>query len=263
MRPNSQTRQRLIPPDRVRPYAVAMRSGLLSSPAASAALVALGGLGLVVPLVIPAGVMGAGATAADLVGRGVALAAIVLLALRRPGRTEHAPMPAASGKALGREDFKDALRLELARLRRFERPFALVGIHCDGADALRERDGARGAAQLMRRAADTIAGNLRRTDFSAPIDGQSFGVLLPETDASTAGIVVDQLRDRLMQTMREHHWPGSFSIAVCVFTRPVDSIDTALTRAEELMGRVRQRGRNGMLIETDGLRQREEHLEPA
>jgi hypothetical protein len=66
-----------------------------------------------------------------------------------------------------------------------------------------------------------------------------------------------------MQTMREHHWPGSFSIAVSIFTRPVDSLDAALARADELMARVRQRGRNGMLIETDGLRQREEHLEPA
>ncbi len=240
-----------------------MRFPPLSSPAAAAAIVALGGVGLVLPLVIPADAQDAGVAAADLLGRCLALAAIVLLAIRRPSRAAHAPTPVSTGKAPGREDFNDALRLELARLRRFSRPFALVGIHCDGAAALRERDGARGAAQLMRRAAETIAGNLRRTDFSAPVDAQSFGVLLPETDASTAGIVVDQLRDRLLQTMREHHWPGSFSIAVSIFTRPVDSLDIALVRAEELMGRVRQRGRNGMLIETDGLRQREEQLEPA
>jgi GGDEF domain-containing protein len=113
------------------------------------------------------------------------------------------------------------------------------------------------------RAAETIAGNLRRTDFSASIDPETFGVLLPETDASTAGIVVDQLRERLMQTMRERHWPGSFSIGVAVFTRPVDSLDTALARVEELMARVRRRGRNGMLIETDGVRQRDAQLEPA
>jgi diguanylate cyclase (GGDEF)-like protein len=240
-----------------------MRFNLFSTPAGAAALVALGGVGLVLPLVVTADPQGAGFAAVDLVGRCLALAAVVLLALRRPGRSAHPVLPAITGKAPGREDFNDALRLELARLRRFERPFALVGIHCDGADALREREGARGAAQLMRRAADTIASNLRRTDFSAPINAHSFGVLLPETDASTAGIVVDQLRDRLMQTMRDHHWPGSFSIAVSIFTRPVDSLEMAMVRAEELMGRVRQRGRNGMLIETDGLRQREEQLEPA
>jgi diguanylate cyclase (GGDEF)-like protein len=187
----------------------------------------------------------------------------VLLALRRPGRAAHAVTRVASGKALGREDFNDALRLELARLRRFERPFALVGIHCDGVETLRERQGTRGAVALMYRAGETIAGNLRRTDFAAPVDAQTFGVLLPETDASTAGIVADQLRERLIHTMRDNHWPGSFSIAVSIFTRPVDSLDAALARAEELMGRVRQRGRNGMLIETDGLRQREELLETA
>jgi len=240
-----------------------MRHALLSSPAAAAALVALGGAGLVLPLVVPADSQGAGVALADLVGRCLALGAVVLLALRRPGRAAHAVTRVASGKALGREDFNDALRLELARLRRFQRPFALLGIHCDGVETLRERQGTRGAVALMYRAGETIAGNLRRTDFSAPVDAQSFGVLLPETDASTAGIVADQLRERLMHTMRENHWPGSFSIAVSIFTRPVDSLDAALARAEELMGRVRQRGRNGMLIETDGLRQREEQLEPA
>jgi diguanylate cyclase (GGDEF)-like protein len=238
-----------------------MRPGLLSSPAAAATLVALGGVGLALPFAMPAEAQGAGVV--DLVGRCMALAGIVLLALRRPGRAPHPVTAVSSARPLGREDFNDALRLELARLRRFGRPFALVAIHCDGVDALREHQGTRGAAALMYRAGETIAGNLRRTDFSAPVDAQSFGVLLPETDASTAGIVVDQLRDRLMQTMREHHWPGSFSIAVSIFTRPVDSLDAALARADELMARVRQRGRNGMLIETDGLRQREEHLEPA
>lgn len=239
-----------------------MRPALLASPTATAALVALGGVGLVLPLVFPADPQGTSVAAVDLAGRCLALAAVVLLALRRPSRGAHATR-AAKGKVLGREDFNDALRLELARLRRFERPFTLVAIHCDGVETLRERQGTRGAVALMYRAGETIANNLRRTDFSAPVDAQTFGVLLPETDASTAGIVVDQLRDRLMQAMRENHWPGSFSIAVSVFTRPVDSLEVAMTRAEEMMGRVRQRGRNGMLIETDGLRQREEQLEPA
>jgi PleD family two-component response regulator len=63
--------------------------------------------------------------------------------------------------------------------------------------------------------------------------------------------------------MRERQWPGSFSIGVAVFTRPVDSIEAALARGDELMARVRQRGRNGLLIETDGVRQRDAQPEPA
>jgi diguanylate cyclase (GGDEF)-like protein len=243
-------------------YALGMHQGHPCSPAAAAALVALAGMGLVLPLLV-AGLEGPGATAVDLVGRSIALVAVVLLAMRRPGREPHLPIAATGDKAPGRTEFDDALRLELARLQRFARPFALVSIHCEGATTIRERDGSREAADLILRAAETIAGNLRRTDFSASIDPETFGVLLPETDASTAGIVVDQLRERLMQTMRERHWPGSFSIGVAVFTRPVDSLDTALARVEELMARVRRRGRNGMLIETDGVRQRDAQLEPA
>lgn len=224
-------------------------------------LIALGGAGLVVPL-LTGGAEGVG-TVLDLAGRCIAFAALVILATRRPAREPHAPAAAAGDAAPGRAEFNETLRRELARLQRFARPFALVSIHCDGAAALIEQQDARTAAELMRHAADTISGNLRRTDFSAPVDTRSFGVLLPETDASTAGIVVDQLRDRLMQAMRERHWPASFSIGVSVFTHPVESPDAALARSDELMARVRQRGRNGLLIETDGVRQRDPSaLEP-
>lgn len=233
-----------------------MRPALLSSPNAAAALIAIAGAGLVLPLLPGAWQLGTAGTVVDLAGRCVALVALVLLATRRPVREAHAPAP-NGGKPPGRAEFHDALRQELLRLQRFSRPFALVSIHCDGATALRDQAGGRVAAELMRHVAQTISGNLRRTDFSAAVDEQSFGVLLPETDASTAGIVVDQLRDRLRQAMRDRQWPGSFSIGVSVFTRPVDSLEAALARGDELMARVRQRGRNGLLIETDGVRQRE------
>ncbi len=245
------------------PYAPRMRHGLLSSPTATAALIATAGAGLVLPMLPGAWQQGAAGTAIDVAGRCIAFAALVLLATRHPAREPHEPAAVTGGKPPGRAEFHDALRQELLRLQRFARPFTLVSVRCDGAIALREQDGGRVAAELMRRAADTISANLRRTDFSAAVDAESFGVLLPETDASTAGIVVDQLRERLRQAMRERQWPASFSIGVSVFTRPVDSLETALARSDELMARVRQRGRNGLLIETDGVRQRDAQLEHA
>jgi diguanylate cyclase (GGDEF)-like protein len=239
-----------------------MQTKFPSTSAGKAALIAAGGAGLVLPLLVPSSV-GTGA-ALDLAGRCVAFAALVILATRRPAREPHAPTAAAGGRSPGRAEFNEALRQELARLQRFSRPFALVNVHCDGATALIEQQNGRTAAELMHHAADTMSANLRRTDFAAPVDAESFGILLPETDASTAGIVVDQLRDRLMQAMRERHWPASFSIGVAVFTHPVESLDAALARADELMARVRRRGRNGLLIETDGIRQRDSSaLEPA
>lgn len=239
-----------------------MRNGFLSTPAGTASLIAAAGAGLVLPLLLSGWQAGTAHGALDLAGRGVAFAALVIVATRRLQRPAHPP-PASAPAAPGRPEYLEALRLELARLQRFSRPFALVSIHCDGAALLLEREGPRAGAKLMQHAADTIAGNLRRTDFSAAVDDASFGILLPETDASTAGIVVDQLRDRLKQAMRERHWPGSFSIGVAVFTRPVESLEAALARADELMARVRKRGQNGLLIETDGLRQREAEAQVA
>lgn len=241
-----------------------MPAAPLSSRIGTASLIALGGAGLVLPLLASGLFSGTTGAVVDLAGRGLAFAALVLAATRSAARGPLAAALPADLRIPGRADYLEALANELARLQRFSRPFALVSIHSDGASALLEQHDARSAAALMAHAAETVSGNLRRTDFSAAVDERSFGILLPETDASTAGIVVDQLRDRLMQAMRERHWPASFSIGVAVFTRPVESLDVANARVDELMARVRDRGHNGMLIETDGIRQREaQTLEPA
>ena len=241
-----------------------MRTGFLLSPAGRASLIAIAGAALVLPLLLTGLLHGSTVgTVVDLVGRCVALGVVIVLATRRATLPSTSPAGAAREQFAGSVQFSEGLALELARLQRFSRPFALVNIHCEDAAKLRERDGDRAATELLDSAAEVIAGNLRRTDFSAPVDADSFGILLPETDASTAGIVADGLRERLMQTMRARQWPASFSVGVCIFTRPVESVEAAVARADELMARVRRRGRNGMLIETDGVPQRELHPEPA
>lgn len=237
-----------------------MGNGFLSTPAGTATLVALAGAALVLPLFLPESL---GGSFLDLAGRCVVLAVVVLMGTRRRSVATRVALGAAGMNPAPRSRFEDALGLELARLQRFSRPFALVSIHCEGLAARRERAGGRGGEEVLETAAQVIDASLRRTDFSAAVDRESFGVLLPETDASTAGIVADQLRERLAHAMRAKHWPASFSVGVSVFTQPVDSVDAAVARVAELMSRVRQRGRNGMLIETDGVRQREAHPELA
>lgn len=241
-----------------------MRSGFLATPSCTATLIAVAGAALVLPLMLAGPLHGSGAAAiADVAGRGIALAVVIVLAVRRvPVAVPVAPGSEAANVA-GTPRFTEALALELARLQRFARPFALVNIHCDGVAALRAHAGPRAGAEMLESAAQVIGASLRRTDFSAQFDEESFGVLLPETDASTAAIVADQLRERLAQAMRSRQWQASFSVGVSIFTKPVDSVDTAVARMAELMARVRRRGRNGMLIETDGLRQTEAEAELA
>ena len=201
---------------------------------------------------------------ADVCGRLVATVVTVLLASRLRSAFEHEQRNARLDALTGlpnRAQFDATLDLELARLQRFGRPFALVYIDCDNFKAVNDGEGHGAGDELLRTVAQTLVTALRRTDFSARLAGDEFGVLLPETDASTAGIVVDQMRERLLDAMRERRWPVTFSMGIAVFSRPVSGLSDALARADELMYRVKKRGKNGMLIETDGVRQPEHAAE--
>jgi diguanylate cyclase (GGDEF)-like protein len=208
----------------------------------------------------------AGYFAADVLGRVVVMLIAVMLVARLRTASERERRNAGLDALTGlpnRARFDSTLDLELARLQRFGRPFALVYIDCENFKAVKEREGHAAGDALLRVVAQTLGGALRKTDFSARLVGDQFGVLLPETDASTAGIVVEQMRERLLTAMREAKWPVTFSMGIAVFSRPVASLADAISRVDELMSRVRKRGRNGMLIETDGRRQSELVAEPA
>lgn len=153
--------------------------------------------------------------------------------------------------------FREALTLELARLQRFQRPFALVYVTCEDSQLVQAKEGDAARAALLRTVGETIDLALRRTDFCARLGGDEFALVLPETDASACGIVVEQVRARLIEAMRAGRWQVAFSVGAAIFTQSVTGVDEALARVDELMQRVKQRGRNGLLIETDGQPQRE------
>lgn len=73
---------------------------------------------------------------------------------------------------------------EISRAGRYQKPLSIVSFWCSTKDAIE-------------RATATLAGTLRATDLAAYLGNGHFVVLLPETSAEGAAIVVERVRDRV------------------------------------------------------------------
>lgn len=81
------------------------------------------------------------------------------------------------------------------------RPLSLVMIDIDAFRAFNERHGRTGGDRALHEVAKTLRNSLRPGELVARYGGDTFAVLLPETDTATAWMIADRLRQRLMHTV--------------------------------------------------------------
>ena len=91
--------------------------------------------------------------------------------------------------------------------------------------------------------------SLRATDVAGRMGGDEFAILLPETDEAGAMFMFDTLGAHLLDEMKKHNWPISFSIGVVSFDSPPSNLDEAIRIADALMYRVKYSGKNNIVFE--------------
>ena len=89
---------------------------------------------------------------------------------------------------------------ELRRARRYQRPLALAYLDLDNFKAVNDSLGHEVGDAVLVTVAALIKGNVRTSDLVARLGGDEFAVLLPETDAIGAQIVLDKVRNGLRET---------------------------------------------------------------
>ena len=146
-----------------------------------------------------------------------------------------------------RTAFYEVVGREIERQRRYQRPFGLAYIDCDNFKAVNDSLGHHAGDDLLRSIGAVLGAGLRRTDFVARLGGDEFAVLLPETDAQQAQIVMQTLHTALIRAMAERRWTVGFSVGLASFARVPESADAALSAADQLMYQVKSDGKGKML----------------
>jgi diguanylate cyclase (GGDEF)-like protein len=151
---------------------------------------------------------------------------------------------------LNARSFRELAQMEINRSVRYQRPFTIAFIDVDNFKTINDTFGHTTGDTVLRAIAESIQAHLRKTDIVARVGGDEFVVLLPETDAQTAPIVISNMQRELLKEMNENGWSVTFSIGVLTLTAPQLSVDEMLGRADQLMYTVKNGGKNNIQYAT-------------
>jgi diguanylate cyclase (GGDEF)-like protein len=142
--------------------------------------------------------------------------------------------------------FHELAQMEINRSVRYQRPFTIVFIDVDNFKTINDTFGHTMGDTVLRTIALNIQQHLRKTDSIARVGGDEFVALLPETDASTAPVVLSNMQQALMHEMQSNGWPVTFSIGALTLEGTQISVDELLGRADQLMYMVKNGGKNNI-----------------
>jgi diguanylate cyclase (GGDEF)-like protein len=145
--------------------------------------------------------------------------------------------------------FYDLANKEIDRARRFKRPFTLGYIDLDDFKMVNDQLGHSVGDVLLRSVADIIKKNTRTINLSARLGGDEFAILLAETGIESAHTVFSRLQGKIMEDMRRNKWPVTLSIGAITFSKPPDAVDDMVRKADNLMYKAKNSGKNKILLE--------------
>ena len=142
------------------------------------------------------------------------------------------------------QSFYEKLAVEKSRCRRNKTPLSIAYLDCDYFKVVNDVYGHKQGDIVLQLIAGSIRDNIRMTDYVARIGGDEFLILLSETGKETAQMVIRRAQNQLVEIMKQHNWPVTFSVGVAVFLNPPDLIEDMIVKADNLMYSAKNAGRN-------------------
>jgi diguanylate cyclase (GGDEF)-like protein len=150
-----------------------------------------------------------------------------------------------TGLSIARRLFNN-LDVELARVRRYREPLALLLVDLDGLKSINDRHGHHAGDDAIRGLGDVIRSQLRETDTGARWGGDEFAVLAPNTGEAAALALAERIRTLIPTTSTRWALTGSLGVATIDpgTDGDVDDAATLMRAADAALYEAKQRGRN-------------------
>jgi diguanylate cyclase (GGDEF)-like protein len=140
--------------------------------------------------------------------------------------------------------FYEFATAEINRARRFRLATTLAYVDLDCFKEINDRKGHATGDKVLIAVARNMQRSIRHTDMVARMGGDEFALILPNTGKDAAYKVLDKLLGVLAKSMRQNHWPITFSVGAVTFLKPPESVHQMIQRADEVMYSVKQSGKN-------------------
>ncbi len=140
--------------------------------------------------------------------------------------------------------FIEAVNTEIIRTRRQGHPITLAYADIDDFKSINDRIGHSGGNEVLRRVATALDDHTRETDMVGRMGGDEFAILLPETDAFAANVVIADLSNRMAESLADVGFRVTFSLGSVTFVEPPADVDQMINAADDLMYQAKQGGKN-------------------
>jgi len=148
------------------------------------------------------------------------------------------------------------LRRESKRASRSGRPLSLLFLDLDGFKSVNDRHGHLCGSRALIEAATVIRGCARETDVPARFGGDEFALVLPDTGSEGAVAVAERVRERIAAHSFLKATDGldirlTASVGVATLPDVAASAEELIKAADTAMYRVKDRGKNGVVLATE------------
>ena len=160
---------------------------------------------------------------------------------------EHDPLTGL----LNRRGFERRLEEAFADFQKTSTPSALLLFDLDHFKPINDEGGHALGDEMLRRIAQVVAWEVRRSDHVARQGGDEFGVLLPSCTLSRAKTVAESLRQAVGEISVTHQgkeYMVTLSIGVTTFDEVDSSVSSVLERADAGSYKAKDQGRDGVVV---------------
>lgn len=149
-----------------------------------------------------------------------------------------------------RNAYNERLESELARWKRYHSPLSLIVWDIDHFKNINDRYGHKAGDKVLLLIAKQLSEHSRETDFISRFGGEEFTMLLPNTNAQSALILANQLRQAIEKTGFNASGNSVDITISCGLTEFIegDTDEIAFDRADRALYQAKEKGRNQCCI---------------
>lgn len=145
--------------------------------------------------------------------------------------------------------FRERTNFEIERMVRSGELFTMVYFDLDNFKAVNDTFGHQKGDELLRAVADIMTENLRKVDIPARLGGDEFAILLTNTQAEGARIIISKIKQQLDELMQKNKWPVTASFGAISFETVPSSVNEMITLTDQLMYTVKNSGKNNIAFD--------------
>ncbi|WP_340004074.1 diguanylate cyclase [Paenibacillus sp. FSL K6-0276] len=164
--------------------------------------------------------------------------------------------------AFNRKHFNQVMKQLICDFKRTERVFSLALIDLDYFKKINDTYGHLIGDEVLQSLSELVQSSIRMEDTFCRFGGEEFAVFLPNTDASSALLVIERIQERFAATdffAKNEIFHVTFSSGISEVTEAENIADKIVERADQALYASKDAGRNQTTLYTDHLSSTKKH----